>query len=377
MKKINILTGCLEEFKKLPILNNVPIFNGAVDTPFEKDKFQNLDFLISKKNGLIQLSSHPNIKDVYQIQTKQIPQGGVWKEHHIQFSELISKYNPKKILEIGGAHGYLARLCQKKSKNLNWTIVEPNPSILDKKIKTINSYFIPEKHLSEGYDCVVHSHVFEHFLNPLEISIEISKRLKKNGLMFASIPNLWNWVDRCQPNGLNFEHTYLLSKIHFEQTIQNAGFEIIESIEFGQGHSIFYVLINRKTPKKDILIENLYDKSLPLFQKYIKGFKDSVFNIRKQINKINEDSKIYIFGAHLFTQFLLVNKLDKYINLEGVLDNNPSKEGKRLYGSKLKVFNPIIIKDKKNPIVIVKAGNYTKEITEQLLEINKSSIIIS
>ena len=114
MKKINILTGCLEEFKKLPILNNVPIFNGAVDTPFEKDKFQNLDFLISKKNGLSQLSSHPISKDVSQIQTKQIPQGGVWKEHHIQFSELISKYNPKKILEIGGAHGYLAKLCQEK-----------------------------------------------------------------------------------------------------------------------------------------------------------------------------------------------------------------------------------------------------------------------
>ena len=69
----------------------------------------------------------------------------------------------------------LLNFVKKKSKNLNWTIVEPNPSILDKKIKTINSYFIPEKHLSEGYDCIVHSHVFEHFLNPLEISIEISK----------------------------------------------------------------------------------------------------------------------------------------------------------------------------------------------------------
>ena len=33
MKINNILTGEIEDFEELPVLKNVPIFNGAVNTP--------------------------------------------------------------------------------------------------------------------------------------------------------------------------------------------------------------------------------------------------------------------------------------------------------------------------------------------------------
>ena len=75
---------------------------------------------------------------------------------------------------------------------------------------------------------------------------------------------------------------------------------------------------------------------------------------------------MYLYGAHIFAQYLIEFGLDtnRIVNL---LDNDPNKQGKRLYGTSLKVKSPKALRAVKNPIVILKAGVYNQEIKDDIL----------
>ncbi|HEB8060606.1 TPA: SAM-dependent methyltransferase, partial [Campylobacter jejuni] len=58
-------------------------------------------------------------------------------------------------------------------------------------------------------------------------------------------------------------------------------------------------------------------------------------------------------------------------------DNNPSKQEKRLYGTKFIVKSPKILKDQNDSLVILNAGVYNDEIEKDILEnINKNIRIL-
>ncbi|EAJ1410689.1 SAM-dependent methyltransferase, partial [Campylobacter jejuni] len=58
-------------------------------------------------------------------------------------------------------------------------------------------------------------------------------------------------------------------------------------------------------------------------------------------------------------------------------DNNPSKQEKRLYGTKFIVKSPKILKDQDDSLVILNAGVYNDEIEKDILEnINKNIRIL-
>ena len=59
------------------------------------------------------------------------------------------------------------------------------------------------------------------------------------------------------------------------------------------------------------------------------------------------------------------------------MDNSVIKNGQRLYGTDITCLLPQVIEDKEDPIVVVFAGGYQKEIEEQLRSINPDVTIIN
>ena len=93
------------------------------------------------------------------------------------------------------------------------------------------------------------------------------------------------------------------------------------------------------------------------------------------ISKISHKS-IYLFGAHIFSQYLKVFGLNTS-KINSILDNSKEKEGYRLYGTSLFVENPRVLKNCETPVVILRAGPYNAEIKKQILnEINSNTIFI-
>ena len=76
------------------------------------------------------------------------------------------------------------------------------------------------------------------------------------------------------------------------------------------------------------------------------------------------------------SQFLIKFGL-KLDNVLGILDNDTRKQNLYLYGTKIKVFSPNILKNKKLPLVIIRAAQYSQEIKKQILnKINSSAKFI-
>ena len=109
-----------------------------------------------------------------------------------------------------------------------------------------------------------------------------------------------------------------------------------------------------------------------MFYKFIIFHKNEVDTLNKNIEL--SENPIYIFGAHIFTTYLIAFGLN-ISKVKSILDNSKTKQGKRLYGTNIIVHSPEILRNEKTPILILKAGIYNNEIKNQILsQINSETI---
>lgn len=371
LRKYCVLNN-VSELEHLYTFSNFPIKMGCTNQPIEKDKFADMVWGYSD-NGIVQLTRLLPLNELYDTSHSPGTIGKVWENHHLKFSNFIrSDIENNKVLEIGGASGILVDHFTKENIEFKWDIVEPsNQHFNDRRINHYKLLFEEFKNYDQ-YDIVVHSHLFEHVYHPINFLKKVNKLLKVGGLQFISLPNMHYWLENGYSNSLNFEHTFYYNFAILKQFFDNAGFEILEYVE-GQ-HSLFFKLKKIKntiSEKQNSNLKNHNSKSI--FLNYIKDLQSSVELIN---NKGKEFNKVFLFGAHIFSQ-TLINLGIKNELIEGILDNDPTKHGKRLYGTEKKVFSPTILKNLNKTLVVVKAGIYSNEINQQLETLNPNLVIIN
>ena len=159
----------------------------------------------------------------------------------------------------------------------------------------------------------------------------------------------------------------MLSKYHFR---------VIKKEYFKEDHSIFYACIRDSKIHSYDLSKNLFEYNKKIFLEYVNYHHQLIDDLNSKIRTLQKDQKLYLFGAHIFSQNLISFGLN--INhLDCIIDNDINKQGKRLYGTDLKVFSPKILSKYKDPVVILKAGVYNQEIKKNILEnINSNTFFL-
>ena len=178
-------------------------------------------------------------------------------------------------------------------------------------------------------------------------------------------------------NTVNFEHPFYLDEILVDKLLSITGFKILQKKYYKRDHSIFYVTKKNYSKKNFFNNKKFYRKMLlqnyKIFSNFYSLWRKDVDNINKFLGR---NKKYYLFGAHIFSQFLIKFGL-RLDNVQGILDNDPHKQNLYLYGTKIKVFSPNILKNKSSPIVIIRAAQYSQEIKKQILnKINSSTKFI-
>jgi len=348
-------------------LRDFPVFMGCVDIEFDrKDIVADMRWDICKETGIIQLHDPLPLELLYMDQHND-GTGKVWADHYREFSLFISEFKPEHILELGGAHNKIAENFWKHCPNSSWTIVEPNPKyITNPNIKVISDWFDESFSTSEKVDAVIHSHVLEHTYNPVAFIQHIGKFLAEGQMHIFTFPNMLPMLEKNWTNCLNFEHTAFLTEEIVETLLAREGFKIIKKSYFGDPHSIFYATRKTKVKESKEYVNN-YLQYKEIFTNYINYHRDLIADLNKKIEEA--ENNIYIFGAHIFTQYLINFGLraDKIVS---ILDNSPIKIGKKLYGTDLAVQSPEILRSNPNAKVILKVASYEKEIREQIMSIN-------
>ena len=121
------------------------------------------------------------------------------------------------ILEIGPGVGHLAGKWLEFFPKLIYTVVETDKSChssLNKLgVNILNCIEnIPE---SSSFDLVIHSHVLEHVINPVEFLEANTKYLRKGGALFIDVPcNDWKFKELDEPHLLFFDKTPMLNLLN-------------------------------------------------------------------------------------------------------------------------------------------------------------------
>lgn len=352
-----------DELEHLYTFENFPIFMGCTDKLLIDDIKVDMSWSICKKTGIIQLDNLIPMEILYFESHESGCVGELWNSHHIYFSNFIQKFNIDSVLEIGGSHGILSKEYY-KTKKIPWTILEPNPPIINNsEIRFIEGFFNEKFKYDHDFDAIIHSHLFEHIFDPNLFMSYFSKLMTDDKYLIFSIPNMNRMLEFKYTNCLNFEHTIFLIEPYIEYLLSKYGFRLIEKEYFMTDHSIFYAAI-RDSSVELIDLPNFYEKNKKLFLNYLEYHKKLVKDINDKIE--NSDREVYLFGAHIFSQYLLSFGL-KTNKIISILDNNVNKQNRRLYGTDLYVNSPKILKDKNHPIVILRAGLFNDEIKKDII----------
>lgn len=346
---------------------NMPIFMG-VNKNNAEEIISKMNFDFCDNCGEIQIRDLIDLDLLYMNNHNEDVVGGIWKRHYEEFRKFISpNIKDKVVLEISDPSAKVAKICTDYKR---WFIVEPNYIEQNlENVEFIKSYF-EEFETKEKYDIIINSHLLEHIHNPDEFFSKCFNLLKDDGCMIISIPNMDYLIHHnvSPVNFLHFEHTYFINSEVLEYLANKNGFSVKKEKKF-ESHSLFFRL---EKSKKTSVLPNLHVKKL-----FLNHFKNKIKNIEEINSKINlvSNSEVFLFGAHVSSQFVLHNGLDEK-KIISILDNSNSKQNQKLYGSSLFVNSPEIIKNKYAVVICSHLGIYKDEVIKQLKEINPSVIII-
>ena len=372
IRDTSVLTG-KKNLEQLYVFREFPVFMGCTDEMDEtKDIKADMSFAICKDTGVIQLDKLLPLDLVYQSQHND-GIGKIWQDHYVAFSHFLEKFSPRNILEIGGANDFIASDFLTRNPRIKWTVVEPHPLFEEtEKIKVIQGWF-DESFVFDGkVDTVIHSHVLEHTYDPVSFIRQIAQFLKNGERHIFTFPNMVEMLSKKYTNCLNFEHTAFLAESFVDAILEQSGFRILEK-EYFQDHSIFYAAERtEKQSEEEMHFPNKYEEYKKLFMEFVEYHESLVTDLNEKIKGF--DGEVYLFGAHIFSQYLLELGLDSD-RIKRILDNSELKNKKRLYGTNLIVENPEAIKGIKHVCVILKIGSYRDEVIKQLKELNPNVLI--
>ena len=366
MKLIERTNSVIDEASSLETLHTLkdfPVFMGCTDRPAHEDLVADQTWDVCRNTGFLQLKHLIPLDVLYQAQHAGAV-GQIWMTHHQAFAEFLFRFKPKSVLELGGAHGILSTKYMPLDL-IPWTILEPNPAPIEGcSARFIKGFFDDEFSSNENFQTVVHSHVFEHIYEPDKFMQHLAEFISEGNNLIFSLPNIQVMLERKYTNGLNFEHTVFLTEPYIEYLLAKHGFRLLEKKFFMDDHSIFYATIRDASVEPVELPPGLYERNKQLYLDYVQYHEKLIVELNAIIS--NTQRPVYLFGAHVFSQYLIEFGLvtNKIVCL---LDNDPGKHGKRLYGTNLVVQSPKILKDIDQPIVILKAGVYNTEIKEAIL----------
>jgi hypothetical protein len=238
------------------------------------------------------------------------------------------------------------------------------------KARFIKGFFDDKFTYTDAFDTIVHSHVFEHMYEPDQFMRHLSGFMGAGQHLVFSLPNLRVKLERKYTNCINFEHTIFLTEPYVEFLLAKHGFRLAAKEYFMDDHSIFYAAIRDPSVKPIALPPGLYEKNKQLYLDFVRYHEELIQDLNRKMSESTQP--IYLFGAHVFAQYLIAFGLDTS-RIVSLLDNDPKKQGKRLYGTSLTVQSPKVLREVERPVVILKAGVYNQEIKEDILgNINKA-----
>jgi hypothetical protein len=277
--------------------------------------------------GIVQLMRLPPVSLVYRYRhTEGI--GRMWERHDKAFAAFVAEYSISPVVSLDRMN--------LSGEMLAYPIIQ---------LPSTGTY--------------VHSHAMEHWRQPRDVLNSIANCTSPGSRMIISIPDMDRLLRVGAIATLNFEHSFHLSNWAVGHLLSTCGFQIIATEGFAS-HSQFLACERRDSHPRGFEEEGDAN-SAPLVKNAVAKYVMDIEAIARKVSAF--DGPRYIFGAHVFSQYLLNLGLHEEL-FNGILDNSEKKCGKRLYGTSLHVSHPRILKGMGPTMIVLRSGIYDAEIRE-------------
>lgn len=343
------------------VQKQMPISISCSSQPFEEDRFENLHYGLCETCGCCQLLTLVDREILYKESHNNTFNTPTWARHHKEFMNfLLAHSSSKRFIEVGGSSGILAKSVKEYDASIEYTILDlcsANPNI--EGVSFINANC--EEFEYTNTSTLLLSHVFEHLYKPSQFIENIASANVQE--VFLSIPNMEVSLRNSSLSFLHVEHTYYIDRELLEMMFQKHNYVCKNKMEF-RDHSFFFHFVLSTASPTFTLQEECVENRKQMFHKYFKQ-RDLLYD------KYIIQTKFFLVPSGHFGQFLYKLLSVSKENMLGFLDNDPSKIGKRLYGTNIPTYPMNEVKNYQGPItVVINAGPYCQEIKNQLLGYN-------
>jgi SAM-dependent methyltransferase len=345
---------------------NYPVFIGCTDAPRERDELYDFEILHCLACDGIQQMTLPPLDILYR-EKRAFGLGRTWAGHYDAFFEFVEtrvrRDNVRSVLEIGGGNGLMLRRLHQAAPDIALADVEPFPHYDFDYVTVHRTYFDQNFTLDGAYDVIYASHLIEHLADVNPFFAKAFQVLRPGGSLITACPDIAESFKNRHLNAFTTDHfnyftPSVLAGIAARHGFAVAGFQAYRDhgmyFEFRKSASTAPVTINH-TPVR------------PLFDRYRRTLDAFVRHIAVQ-----DIARAFVFGAHAFTITFLRYLGETAYTIDAVLDNEPTKQGRRLTGTNLICRSPQVLAGLDGPTVLMYMGAYTDEICDQLQALNPS-----
>ena len=309
--------------------------------------------------------------------------GALWEEHYGAFAALIAAHwgarapgAGGRLAEVGAGQGKLARHLLRLCGGV-LEVVDPQYTGPPEGVTVHPHLFGVDRTagLDGRLDGLVSSHTLEHFVDFWDFFAAARRVLKPGGLLFTSVPNQEYGFAKAHGSMLSFEHPSACTNLHWVALHARHGFAVREVRLFHE-HSTMLACEMLPAPQAPFVMD-----ARGITRALVRDYTRAVEARTRAILAAADGAKAnWLFGAHNNAQVIFMyGGAGMEALFEGLLDNSPMKQGKRLYGTGLVVRKPADVVGAgaapgsgsgKALRVFVNIGMYNEEVCRQLRELD-------
>ncbi len=344
---------CEESLDLLYTVTDTPTTCSPTNAPPETDTRADMEVGTCVACGCPQLRTLVDPDHLYASPHNGTTETPTWSAHHKAFAEFVRAQGVETLLEVGGSSGSLS--CH-LPKSISYTCMD-FCSHIDPTVRSIQANC--ETYDYTNVETLCMSHVFEHLYSPREFVARIAPHVRT---VVLSVPNMQHLLSIGSSSILFFEHTYFVDKDFLIWLFARYGYRLRETVEW-RTHSIFLAF-----ERGPVEIPSLVPRT----------------SLSARLKEIHDDRlqrckslviPVDAFLAPAGHMGQLLYTLTRPQSIRGFLDNDPTKQGRRVYGTPTLVYPMHHLANYTCPTVYLYAGVYAEEIAAKLLTHNPSTQI--
>ena len=354
-------------------LPSFPIFQGCVAFDQGAGECAPMRWAACNACGSAQITELPPLERIYQA-GHATGLGASWARHHAAFAAFLEAHVAGPVADIGGGSGTLAAAYRKTGGKAPWTILEPNAlrtPDLPGDVDIIEDFLDGNLLRRLKTASVVMCHMLEHVVDLRAALRELSDSLPANGTVLLAWPELEIWARAGVAGALNFEHGLYVTVPRLEALFNEFGWRKSAEQRFAENDTVF-LAFKRDTARAPE--HAAHSSAAPVIARYFSAFREHASAIMSALDAHRGDA--FLMPASIYAQALIAAGLDE-TRFTALLDNAPVKQGRRLYGTALRVAAPATaLAAAETPLVVLNGGAHEPEIAAQLCAIRADIRIV-